>query len=162
MRNGLLPRSTARASLPLATAAVAVLALGLKLIALFQLPPVIDLDSLAMFHAPSIDEAVLLAAEPAAGPAEQPPAATDEPVVPVADRTTAAPPSCPTSIAGLEDVAEDLMQRRDRLGTLTRVASRIREAKMAAILAAMDPEKARRVTIELARRLSPRPEANSG
>lgn len=51
---------------------------------------------------------------------------------------------------------------RLELELLTRVASRIREAKMAAILAAMDPEKARRVTIELARRLSPRPEPNSG
>lgn len=146
------------------------------------------------------------------------------------------PQSCPASVAGLEDVAEDLKQRRGRLDgresrleireaalteaeaqlakraeeleqirqqveqqiarltagddariaqlvkvyeamkpkqaaevfdrleldLLTSVASRIREAKMAAILAAMDPEKARKVTIELARRLSPRPEANSG
>ena len=43
------------------------------------------------------------------------------------------------------------------LELLTRVAARMREVKMAAVLAAMDPEKARRVTIELARRRAPEP-----
>lgn len=267
-----LARSLARASLPLATAAVAVLALGLKLATLVPLPVVAGLGDLldrenpaghespAGLDAGEIDEALLLAAEPAAGPppadgtaeraggpppangaaerAGGPPAGgnpAEHAAGPDADGT-GKPPGCPASVAGLEDVAEDLMQRRERidgregrleireaalaeaeaqlakraeeleqirqqveqqiarltagddariaqlvkvyeamkpkqaaevfdrleLELLTRVASRIREAKMAAILAAMDPEKARRVTIELARRLSPRPEPNSG
>lgn len=257
--HALLARSLARASLPLATAAVSVLALGLKLATVMPFASVAGFGNLldpenltghegpAGFDAAEIDEALLLAAEPAAGPAPAD-GTVEHPAGPPggsgpAEHTAGTeadgagkPPSCPASIAGLEDVAEDLMQRRGRidgregrleireaalaeaeaqlakraeelerirqqveqqiarltagddariaqlvkvyeamkpkqaaevfdrleLELLTRVASRIREAKMAAILAAMDPEKARRVTIELARRLSPRPEPNSG
>lgn len=50
--------------------------------------------------------------------------------------------------------AAEVFDRLD-LDLLTRVASRMREVKMAAVLAAMDPEKARRVTVELARRRAP-------
>ncbi len=54
--------------------------------------------------------------------------------------------------------AAEVFDRLD-LDLLTRVASRMREVKMAAVLAAMDPEKARRVTVELARRRGPAPTA---
>jgi hypothetical protein len=234
-------------SIPLATAAMAVLALAMKLTALVPdvgVPGIAWPDPAGQAVAgmqesvpPSyLDETMLLAPEPAAGPAVEPPA---DPVG-QGDGTTHEPPpdpvgngggpaSCPTTVQGLEDVAAELMQRRETLASrearldlreaalaesetqlarraeeleqlrrqleqqlgrqtaeddariaqlvkvyeamkakqaaevfdrleldlLTRVASQMREAKMALVLAAMDPDKARRLTIELARRRSP-------
>lgn len=222
--------STAWASIPLATAIVAMLALGIKLAGLADLIDrpadalaVVD-DGSAADLPPPYEEAMLLAPEPGAGPAE---------AVPTPDAAGEATPaeagSCPTTVQGLEDVAADLLRRRETIATregrlelreaalaeaesqlarradeldqlrrqlqeqldklsgddeariaqlvkvyetmkpkqaaevfdrldldlLTKVASRMREAKMAAVLAAMDPEKARKVTTELARRRTP-------
>jgi flagellar motility protein MotE (MotC chaperone) len=233
LRRGPLSLSTVWASIPLATAIVAMLALGAKLVTLVDVigwPSVVAVavDERGMADLPELlEEAMLLAPEPEAGPAEAPPAVAD---------AAAAAPSCPTTVQGLEDVAADLMQRRETIAAregrldlreaalaeaesqlarradeldqlrrqlqeqlgklggdddariaqlvkvyetmkpkqaaevfdrldlelLTRVASRMREVKMAAVLAAMDPEKARKVTVELARRRSPAPAGPAG
>jgi flagellar motility protein MotE (MotC chaperone) len=232
IRRGLFSLSTVWASIPLATAIVAMLALSARLVSLAD---VIDwpsdvaaaVDDRGMADLPELlEEAMLLAPEPAAGAAESPDVAA----------AVAAAPSCPTTVQGLEDVAADLMQRRETIAAregrldlreaalaeaesqlarradeldqlrrqlqeqlgklggdddariaqlvkvyetmkpkqaaevfdrldlelLTRVASRMREVKMAAVLAAMDPEKARKVTVELARRRSPAPAGPAG
>lgn len=235
-RSWRLDRSTlsrAWATLPLLTAFVALLVLGTRAAGMVQptladgTPAAAEARGVADLTA-LLEEAAAMAQEPAAGPESEP--AHDEAPEP-SDAAPAAPDagSCPTTVKGLEDVAADLMQRRQQMGAretrlalreaalaeaeaqlskradeldglrqrveeqlaklaqgddarivqlvkvyetmkpkqaaevfdrldlelLTHVASRMREVKMAAVLAAMDPEKARRVTVELARRRTP-------
>ena len=237
--------SRAWATLPLITALVGLVLLGTRLAGMVQSSlgdaaaaiaetrGVADLTAL-------LEEASALAQEPAAGPTAGPahvgesphddePAHDEEPALAGGTSVPSDTASCPTTVEGLEDVAADLMQRRQQMGAretrlalreaalaeaeaqlsrradeldglrrrleeqmgklaqgddariaqlvkvyetmkpkqaaevfdrldlelLTHVASRMREAKMAAVLAAMDPEKARRVTVELARRRAP-------
>ncbi|HMR31389.1 MAG TPA: hypothetical protein PKA13_00420 [Geminicoccaceae bacterium] len=235
--------SRAWATLPLVTALVGVLVLGTKVVGMVG--PGLDDVVAAVTDASHgddltalLEEASALALEPAAGPEAEP--AHDDAPPPHHDEAAATdatapapapgdPASCPVTVAGLEDVAADLVQRRQQMGAretrlalreaalaeaeaqlarradeldgmrrtleeqmgklaqgddariaqlvkvyetmkpkqaaevfdrldlelLTHVASRMREVKMAAVLAAMDPEKARRVTVELARRRAP-------
>jgi flagellar motility protein MotE (MotC chaperone) len=221
------------------TAAVALLALTLEL----GLPGFSGLssasdepDPASEVSGPGASLASLLdlaAAEPGAGPgppaAEAPPAEPDAAVPPPADPP---PVTCPTSVVGLEDVATDLIRRRQALvgredqlrvreaglaeaarllqqearrlqelrgqldgqivrlseadqarvaqlikmyetmkpkdaaqvfngldmKLLVQVLGGMREAKAAVIMAAMDPDRTREVTTELARRRTQAPE----
>lgn len=218
------------ATVPVLTALLALMVFGSRMVGHFR--AVAELPAVARPDAgDETDEvgrllarAAAIEPEPAAGPRE------DE-GPPVEAEVGKAAPSCPATVQGLEDVAADLMGRRERLAAregkldlreaalaeaerqlarradeldglrrqlqdelgqlaqqddarivqlvkvyetmkpkqaaevfdrldlelLTRVASRMREVKTAAVLAAMDPEKAKRVTMELARRRSPVP-----